>query len=74
MFPKTLVNKVGLDMLVKRVPKSYLKSAFAAQVAAGFIYAKGSSGKLCGLLRLRLCVTSELITFLFIDVFDSSYA
>ena len=41
VFPETLVNKVGLDVLVKRVPKSYLKSAFAAQVAAGFIYAKG---------------------------------
>ena len=41
VFPQSLVAKVGLDELVRRVPESYLKSAFAAQVAAGFIYAKG---------------------------------
>lgn len=41
VFPESLVEKVGLDQLVRRVPDMYLKSAFAAQVAAGFIYAKG---------------------------------
>ena len=41
VFPETLVNKVGLDVLVKRVPKSYLKSSVAAHGAAGVIYAKG---------------------------------
>lgn len=41
VFPKSLVQAVGLDELIRRVPESYLKSAFAAQVAASFVYAKG---------------------------------
>ena len=41
VFPPTLVRQVGMDELIQRVPSSYLKSAFAAQVAASFVYAKG---------------------------------
>ena len=42
VFPKTLVEAVGgLEELEKRVPSAYLRSAFAAQLAAGFVYAKG---------------------------------
>ncbi|WFD21466.1 glutamate dehydrogenase [Malassezia equina] len=41
VFPATLVQQVGINELIQRVPASYLKSAFAAQVAASFVYAKG---------------------------------
>lgn len=41
VFPESLVTKVGLAELINHVPESYLRSAFAAQVAASFIYAKG---------------------------------
>lgn len=41
VFPESLINKVGLDSVIRHVPESYLRSAFAAQVAASFLYAKG---------------------------------
>ncbi|WFD07622.1 glutamate dehydrogenase [Malassezia vespertilionis] len=41
VFPKTLLDKVGMDVLVDRVPRSYLRSAFAAQLSANFTYAMG---------------------------------
>ncbi|WFD29759.1 glutamate dehydrogenase [Malassezia sp. CBS 17886] len=43
VFPKSLLNKAGMDPLVKRVPHQYLRSAFAANVAATFVYAKGTN-------------------------------
>ena len=41
VFPKTLVKKVGLDELITRIPEAYARSAFAAKVAASFVYAYG---------------------------------
>lgn len=41
VFPQSLVEKSGLEEVIRLVPESYLRSAFAAQVAASFIYAKG---------------------------------
>ena len=41
VFPRALLNKVGLDELERRVPSAYLRSAFAAYVASSFVYAKG---------------------------------
>lgn len=43
VFPSVLRKKVGLDALVQRIPVAYARSAFAAFVAASFIYAHGSS-------------------------------
>ncbi len=41
VFPQTLVKKVGLETLMQRVPEAYARSAFAAYVAASFIYQNG---------------------------------
>jgi len=41
VFPKTLLDKVGLEELERRVPDPYLRSAFAARVSASFVYAQG---------------------------------
>ena len=41
VFPKILVETIGLEDLQQRIPNTYLRSAFAAQLAAGFVYAKG---------------------------------
>ncbi|EPQ26318.1 uncharacterized protein PFL1_06253 [Pseudozyma flocculosa PF-1] len=41
VFPPTLVKKVGLDTLIGRIPEAYARSAFAAKVAASFVYARG---------------------------------
>lgn len=41
VFPQTLIKKVGLETLIKRIPEAYARSAFAAYVAASFVYANG---------------------------------
>jgi glutamate dehydrogenase len=42
VFPKTLVDKVGLEELCNRIPRAYAMSAFAASLAADFIYKNGA--------------------------------
>ncbi|PWN49527.1 putative glutamate dehydrogenase, NAD(+)-specific [Violaceomyces palustris] len=43
VFPQTLIKKVGLEELIVRIPEAYARSAFAAQVAASFVYANGTA-------------------------------
>jgi len=43
-IPKTLVDKVGLDELLKRLPEPYQKAVFASWVASRFIYKCGVTG------------------------------
>jgi len=40
-IPKTLIDQVGLDVLVKRLPDTYLHSLFSSYVASHYIYAYG---------------------------------
>lgn len=40
-FPKILVDKVGLDTLLKRIPESYVKSLFGSYLASRFVYRYG---------------------------------
>ncbi|KAL5039431.1 NAD-dependent glutamate dehydrogenase [Batrachochytrium dendrobatidis] len=40
-FPKTLLEKVGLDTLLKRVPESYVKAIFGSFLASRFVYRYG---------------------------------
>lgn len=37
-MPKALVDKVGLDNLIQRLPESYSRSIFSSYVASRFIY------------------------------------
>lgn len=41
VFPQTLQDHIGLDTLVQRIPRNYALSAFAAYLAADFIYKNG---------------------------------
>eukprot|EP01065_Artemidia_motanka_P026959 TRINITY_DN32198_c0_g1_i1.p1 TRINITY_DN32198_c0_g1~~TRINITY_DN32198_c0_g1_i1.p1 ORF type:complete len:1092 (+),score=422.20 TRINITY_DN32198_c0_g1_i1:77-3277(+) len=41
--PRTLLQQIGLDALVSRVPLPYLKSIFGAYIAARYVYLKGPS-------------------------------
>ncbi|PWN30761.1 putative glutamate dehydrogenase, NAD(+)-specific [Jaminaea rosea] len=41
VFPQTLQKKVGLEKLIERIPEAYARSAFAAFLAADFIYKNG---------------------------------
>lgn len=45
-IPKVLVDKVGLDVLMERLPEAYLRSMFAASVSTDFIYTKGLQASL----------------------------
>ncbi|KAH6562916.1 hypothetical protein BASA62_008844, partial [Batrachochytrium salamandrivorans] len=40
-FPKVLLDKVGLDTLLKRVPESYVKAIFGSFLASRFVYRFG---------------------------------
>lgn len=40
-FPKILLEKVGLDTLLKRVPESYVKAIFGSYLASRFVYKYG---------------------------------
>jgi len=39
--PAVLVEKIGIDKLLERVPESYLKALFAARIANAFVYRFG---------------------------------
>jgi glutamate dehydrogenase len=39
--PPTLVKKVGVDKILKRIPKTYLKALFASRLAGAYVYKYG---------------------------------
>ena len=41
-FPKTLLNELGYDKLVDRIPPSYMKATFAKFLASQYFYDKGT--------------------------------
>jgi glutamate dehydrogenase len=43
-IPKTLVDEIGLDTLLKRLPESYQRALFSSWVASHFIYKYGVNG------------------------------
>ncbi|KDR82436.1 hypothetical protein GALMADRAFT_237757 [Galerina marginata CBS 339.88] len=43
-IPKTLVDQVGLETLLKRLPEAYQKALFSSWVASHFIYKYGVNG------------------------------
>lgn len=40
-IPKALVDKVGIEELMKRLPEPYLRSMFAAALSTDYVYSKG---------------------------------
>lgn len=40
-FPKLLLQKLGMETLLKRVPENYVKAIFAATLASQFVYKYG---------------------------------
>jgi len=40
-IPQTMIKQVGLDVLVKRLPETYLRSLFSSYVASHYVYAYG---------------------------------
>ncbi|KAF9241089.1 NADH-dependent glutamate dehydrogenase [Melanogaster broomeanus] len=43
-IPKTLVDQIGLDTLLERLPESYQRALFSSWVASHFIYKYGVNG------------------------------
>jgi glutamate dehydrogenase len=43
-IPKTLVDQIGLDILLERLPESYQRALFSSWVASHFIYKYGVNG------------------------------
>ena len=41
-FPRILLDKIGLDTLLKRVPESYVKAIFGSYLASRFVYKYGT--------------------------------
>ena len=39
--PASLVEKVGVDRILKRVPEAYLKALFASRIAGQYVYKHG---------------------------------
>lgn len=42
-LPKLLIEKIGLDTIIERVPNAYLRSIFGSYLASRFVYEFGSS-------------------------------
>jgi len=42
-LPYTLVEKIGLDKILSRVPENYLKAIFGSYLASRFVYEYGSN-------------------------------
>jgi len=43
-IPDTLVQKIGLETLLQRLPEAYQRALFSSWVAAHFIYQFGVNG------------------------------
>ena len=41
-FPKLLLEKLGLDTLLKRVPENYVRAIFGSYLASRFVYQYGT--------------------------------
>ena len=41
-FPKLLLQKLGLDSLLKRVPENYVRAIFGSYLASRFVYQYGT--------------------------------
>lgn len=42
-LPKLLLEKIGLDEILERIPKNYLRSIFGSYLASRFVYEFGST-------------------------------
>ncbi|CAO1597371.1 NAD-dependent glutamate dehydrogenase [Xanthoria calcicola] len=42
-LPRLLLEKIGLDLIVRRVPDNYLRAIFGSYLASRFVYEHGSS-------------------------------
>ncbi|KAJ3083399.1 NAD-dependent glutamate dehydrogenase, partial [Rhizoclosmatium hyalinum] len=42
-FPKLLLDKLGMDTLLARVPEAYVKAIFGCYLASRFVYKYGTS-------------------------------
>lgn len=42
-LPNLLIDKIGLDLIIERVPDNYLRSIFGSYLASRFVYEFGSS-------------------------------
>ncbi|MCJ1243598.1 NAD-dependent glutamate dehydrogenase [Trapelia coarctata] len=42
-LPKLLLEKIGLDLIIERVPDNYLRAIFGSYLASRFVYEHGSS-------------------------------
>ncbi|EPE34114.1 NAD(P)-binding Rossmann-fold containing protein [Glarea lozoyensis ATCC 20868] len=42
-LPKLLLEKIGLDLIIKRVPDNYLRAIFGSYLASRFVYQFGSA-------------------------------
>ncbi|KAB8241936.1 NAD-specific glutamate dehydrogenase [Aspergillus flavus] len=42
-LPKLLLNKIGLDTILQRVPENYLRAIFGSYLASRFVYEYGSN-------------------------------
>lgn len=41
-FPKLLLEKVGLDLLIQRIPENYVRAIFGSFLASRFVYQYGT--------------------------------
>jgi len=46
MMPKSLVELIGYEKIIERVPKTYLKAMFAKYLAAHYYYVTGADSNL----------------------------
>jgi glutamate dehydrogenase len=42
-LPKLLIEKIGLDLIIERVPENYLRAIFGSYLASRFVYEVGSA-------------------------------
>ena len=42
-LPKLLLDKIGLDSIIDRVPDNYLRAIFGSYLASRFVYEFGSA-------------------------------
>jgi glutamate dehydrogenase len=40
-FPKTLIDKVGLEVLMERLPEQYQRAVWSAWVSSNYVYQAG---------------------------------
>lgn len=61
-LPNLLLEEIGIDNILKRVPEAYLKALFATRLASRFVYSRGIDSNPAKFLEFISSIRKEYVS------------